>query len=152
MSAASLVSAAALALPVANAVAVAGAAHGGRDAKTVVVVNASVEGTVVDVRGGYGTWGALQVELSVRQVLDVTGHVKKLASVAITGVSWPVFPNRTPRSVFINRQALPLLQQETLELQLEAATRLAIISGASDTTTAWRSSLQAALVRADRPR
>jgi uncharacterized protein with FMN-binding domain len=76
---------------------------------------------------------------------------KTSVSIKITGVSWPVFPNHTPRSIYINGQALPLLQQETLQLQSKAATQLENISGASNSTVAWLTSLQAALIQAEKP-
>ena len=76
---------------------------------------------------------------------------KPAVSIKINSVSWPVFPNHTSRSIYINQQALPLLQGETMQLQATAATKLINISGASQTTTAWKTSLQAALLKSETP-
>ena len=57
----------------------------------------------------------------------------------------PVSPNHTDRSIFINQQALPYLIQETLQAQ---STGINMISGATDTSYAFQSSLQAAILAA----
>jgi len=95
-------------------------------------------------------WGYMEVQLKVIQTETIVGS-KDSVSIKITGVSWPVFPNHTPRSIYINTQALPLLQAETLQLQANAWIDLVNISGASNTTVAWRSSLQVALAKAETP-
>ena len=76
---------------------------------------------------------------------------KPIVSIKITGVSWPVFPNHTPRSIYINQQALPLLQRETLQLQATPRRKLMNIAGATHTSVSWHTSLQAALAKAETP-
>ena len=49
---------------------------------------------------------------------------KPKVSIKITGVSWPIYPDHTPKSKYINAQAMPLLQQETMQLQASAGTKL----------------------------
>jgi uncharacterized protein with FMN-binding domain len=58
----------------------------------------------------------------------------------------PVYPNHTDRSVFINQQALPLLVQETLTAQFTGG--VSMISGASNTSDAFITSLQGAIAAA----
>jgi hypothetical protein len=138
-----LVCAAALALPVANAAALTRTARAVASKK---VITETVTGPTVMCH----RWGFMQVQLKVVKT-EVTTGAKTSVSIKITGVSWPVFPNHTPRSIYINGQALPLLQQETLQLQAKAATQLENISGASNSTVAWLTSLQAALIKAEKP-
>jgi uncharacterized protein with FMN-binding domain len=85
-------------------------------------------------------WGSIQVQLKVSQSV-VGGKVK----VKILSLTWPVWPQHTVRSVFINERALPLLQQQVLQLQ---SANIETISGATDVTTAFKQSLQAALLNA----
>jgi len=63
----------------------------------------------------------------------------------ILAVTWPIWPQHTARSVFINEKALPLLQQQVLELQ---SAKVETISGATNVTVSFVRSLQAALVAA----
>ena len=57
---------------------------------------------------------------------------KPTVSIKITSVGWPVYPDHTPKSKYINAQALPLLQFETLKLQaIRPATDMPVISGAT---------------------
>jgi uncharacterized protein with FMN-binding domain len=116
----------ALALPPLNAVAAARA-----KAVTKIVIGS----TVVCKK-----WGSVQVQLKVTQSI-VGGKMK----VKILDVAWPVWPQHTVRSVFINQRALPLLKQEVLQLQ---SANLETISGATDITLAFKQSLQAALLAA----
>ena len=58
----------------------------------------------------------------------------------------PVYPNHTDRSVFINQQALPMLEQEALAAQFTGGINM--ISGASDSSDAFIQSLQSALLAA----
>jgi uncharacterized protein with FMN-binding domain len=60
----------------------------------------------------------------------------------------PIYPNHTDRSVFINQQALPMLEQEVLSAQFTGGINM--ISGASDSSNAFIQSLQAAIVQAKR--
>ena len=95
-------------------------------------------------------WGYMQVRLKVVKT-EVTGAAKPKISIKILAVDWPVYPDHTPKSKYINAQALPLLQQETLQLQADAGSNLVNISGATQTTVSWRESLQAALLQALKP-
>ena len=72
-------------------------------------------------------------------------------SIKILAVDWPIYPDHTPKSKYINAQALPLLQQETMQLQADAGSKLQNISGATHTTVSWRESIQAALAQALKP-
>jgi uncharacterized protein with FMN-binding domain len=85
-------------------------------------------------------WGSIQVQLKISQT-TVGGKVK----FKILDVSWPTWPQHTSRSVFINEKALPLLEQEVLQLQ---SAKLETIAGATDITVAFKQSLQAALLAA----
>ena len=118
---------------------------GTREAKKVVT-NVTVNGSVVRCH----QWGFMEVQLKVVKT-EVTGAGKPVVSIKITSVSWPVYPTHTPRSIYINQQALPLLQGETMQLQASAGAKLINISGASQTTTAWKTSLQAALLKSETP-
>jgi len=120
----------ALALPPLNAVAAA-------RAKTVTK---TVIGTTVVCK----KWGSIQVQLKIAQSV-VNGKVTKFR---ILDVSWPVWPQHTVRSVFINERALPLLKQEVLQLQ---SANLETISGATNVTDSFKQSLQAALLAAKTP-
>jgi len=72
-------------------------------------------------------------------------------SIKILAVTWPIYPDHTPKSVYINNQALPLLQGETIQLGAASGTKLQNISGATHTSVAWQASLQAALALAEKP-
>jgi uncharacterized protein with FMN-binding domain len=85
-------------------------------------------------------WGPIQVKLKVAQTI-VKGKVK----IRILAVSEPIWPQHTVKSVFINTRALPLLEQEVLQLQ---GANLETISGATDVSVSFKSSLQAALIAA----
>lgn len=87
-------------------------------------------------------WGSIQVQLKVAHT--VAGGKAKIK---ILDVAWPVWPQHTVRSVFINERALPLLKQEVLQLQ---SANLEVISGATDVTVAFKQSLQAALLAAQK--
>ena len=63
----------------------------------------------------------------------------------IIAVTVPVSPNHTDRSVFINQQALPILIHETLQSQ---STGINMVSGATDSSYAFQSSLQSAILAA----
>src|SRR5581483_6398353 len=108
--------------------------------KKKVVTTETVTGPVVKCH----QWGFMQVRLKVVKT-EVTGAGKPKVSIKITAIDWPVYPDHTPKSKYINAQALPLLQGETLQLQASAGTKLENISGATHTTVAWHTSLQAAL-------
>jgi uncharacterized protein with FMN-binding domain len=118
----------ALALPSADAVA----------AMKAKAVTKTVVGTTVICK----KWGSIQVRLKVSQS-RVGGKVK----VKILAVDEPIWPQHTVRSVFINERALPLLEQQVLQVQ---SGNIEVISGATDVTTAFKQSLQAALLAAQK--
>jgi hypothetical protein len=89
-------------------------------------------------------WGPLQLHVKITQSV-VGGKVKSFKILAIT---WPIWPQHTVRSVFINQKALPLLQQQVLELQ---SAKIETISGATDITVSFKQSLAAALIAAKTP-
>ena len=122
------------------------ASSGTREAKKVVT-NVTVNGPLVKCH----QWGFMELQLKVQKTVVSTGGGKPKVTIKINSVNWPVFPNHTSRSIYINQQALPLLQGETMQLQASAGTKLINISGASQTTTAWKTSLQAALLKSETP-
>ena len=91
------------------------------------------------------------VELKVTKTETTAANGKPVVSIHINSVGWPTFPNHTPRSIYINQQALPLLQAETLQLQAASGKKIVNISGASNTTVSWVASLQGALLKAQTP-
>ena len=129
-----VVTAVAMGIPVANAAAA---------AKKVITVTKSVTGPQAQA----SRWGYIQVTLVVRKTTTVVG-TKKTVARKITAVKVPVYPNHTDRSVYINGQALPWLRQETLAAQFKGNVQL--ISGATDTSSAFQRSLQAALLTAEK--
>jgi hypothetical protein len=141
----------ALAVPVGNALAMGRSVRAGTAPKKIVKT-VTVDGPSVRCIASYGghLWGYMVVELKVTKT-ETMVNGKPNVAIKINTVSWPTFPTHTPRSIYINQQALPLLQQETLQLQARAGTRLDNISGATNTTVAWRASLQAALAKAEKP-
>jgi uncharacterized protein with FMN-binding domain len=82
-------------------------------------------------------WGPLQVQVKIAQSV-VGGKVKY----KILDVSWPIWPQHTVRSVFINQKALPLLRQQVLEVQ---SGKIETISGATQVSVSFKQSLQVAL-------
>jgi hypothetical protein len=122
------------------------AARNARPTSKTAVSTETVEGPIVKCR----QWGNMQVRLEVTKTETTTGANKTNVSIRIAklrDVSWPVFPNHTPRSIYINQLALPLLQLETYKLQATAAHKLQLIAGA--TNNCWTTSLQAALLQAE---
>jgi uncharacterized protein with FMN-binding domain len=90
-------------------------------------------------------WGNLQLTLTIKKTTTTVGS-KKTVKRKITAVKVPTYPNHTDRSVFINSQALPMLVQEALTAQFKG--NIDLISGATDTSSAFAQSLQAALLAA----
>jgi uncharacterized protein with FMN-binding domain len=133
------VSSLALALPVANAVGGTTAAKA-TPKKKVVTVTKNVTGPAAQT----DRWGYTQVTLVVKKTTTTVG-TKKTVARRIVGVS-ATAPNHTDRSVFINEQAIPLLRQEVLTAQLNP--NIQLISGATDTSYAFGTSLQAAILQA----
>jgi uncharacterized protein with FMN-binding domain len=116
-----IVSAVALASPVAPALAKV------KPKKKPVVVTRSVQGPSVSMQ-----WGPIQVTVKVKG--------KKIIDISAT------YPTERPRSQFINSQAIPMLKQEVLQLQ---SARIDLIGGATLTSEAYATSLQAALQKAN---
>ena len=85
-----------------------------------------------------GRWGQLQIDLKISKV---PGGKK----FKILAVSWPIWPQHTARSTFINEKALPLLEQQVLQVQ---SAKIETISGATQVSVSFVQSLQAALVAA----
>ena len=130
-----------------NALALVRTAKAPTTIKKKVVSTITVTGPVVKCH----QWGFMQVQLKVVKT-EVTGaNGKPTVSIKITSVSWPIYPDHTPKSKYINAQALPLLQQETMQLQAASGSKLENIAGATHTTVSWRASLQAALAKALTP-
>jgi uncharacterized protein with FMN-binding domain len=92
-------------------------------------------------------WGFMKLALTVKQTVVSVGPKKTVTGVKITGVAEPISPTHTDRSIYINKQALPLLNTEVQQLQLNSA-KLETISGATDSTDSFVKSLQAALLAA----
>jgi uncharacterized protein with FMN-binding domain len=88
--------------------------------------------------GKNGKWGPLQVDLRISKVPGSTKF-------KILAVTWPIWPQHTARSVFINEKALPLLQMQVLQLQ---SAKIDTISGATNVSDSFIQSLQAALLAA----
>jgi hypothetical protein len=130
-----------------NAFALVGSAKAPTTIKKKVVTTVSVTGPSVKCH----QWGFMQVRLKVVKTEVTSGSGKPQVSIKITAVDWPVYPTHTPKSKYINAQALPLLQEETMQLQASAGTKLENIAGATHTTVSWRESLQAALAQALTP-
>jgi uncharacterized protein with FMN-binding domain len=125
-------SAVAIGIPVADATAA---------TKSVVTVTKRVTGPQAQA----DRWGYIQVTLVVKKTTTIVG-TKRTVKRKITGVTVPVYPNHTDRSVYINQQALPWLKQETLAAQFKG--NIQLISGATNTSDAFVQSLQAALIAA----
>ena len=131
--------AAALALPNVNA----WAAATTQTAKTkVVTATRSFTGTAAQA----DRWGDVQVTIVVKKTTTTnltTG--KKTVKRKITAARTPVYPNHTDRSVFINQRALPILIRETIQTQ---SSGVDMVSGATDTSSAFQQSLQSAILKA----
>jgi uncharacterized protein with FMN-binding domain len=134
-----LIGATALASQAANAVAAVKAAAA--TPKKVTVVKKSVTGP----EGQVDRWGYIKVTLVVRKTTTTVG-TKKTVKRKIIGVKVPEYPNHTDRSIFINQQALPYLEQEVLQAQMNP--NIQLVSGATDTSDGFLQSLQAAILKA----
>jgi hypothetical protein len=82
---------------------------------------------------------------------EITGAGKPKVSLELHAVTWPVSPDRTAESRFLNVEALGYLMQETLRLRVPVAAKVENISGATQTSACWRTSLQAVLTEALKP-
>jgi uncharacterized protein with FMN-binding domain len=138
---AAVLGAVALALPNANAWATAEQAT----AKTKVVTKTR---SFTGAASAADRWGNVEVVIVVRKRTTINVTTKKEAvKRRITSVRVPAYPNHTDRSIFVNQQALPVLIQETIRAQSSA---IDMVSGATDTSEAFRQSLQSAIVKARR--
>jgi uncharacterized protein with FMN-binding domain len=108
-------------------------------AKTAKTVTKTVLGSTVICK----KWGPLQLKLKIAQTI-VNGKVK----FKILQVTEPIWPQHTDKSVFINQKALPLLEQQLIELQ---SPNIETISGATDITISFKQSLAVALKLAATP-
>ena len=122
------------------------AGNAGALAKKKVVSTVRISSPVVKC----GRWGSVQLRLKLART-EITGAGKPKVSIRILSVAWPVSPDRTPESRYLDVLALGYLKQETLKLRTPVASRLENISGATQTTACWLQSLQAALTRALKP-
>jgi len=132
---------ASLALPFANTAAKAATDSKVAPKKKVVTTKVTVSGD----QGSADRWGVVQVTLIVKKVTTTIG-AKKTVKRSIIDLQVPVYPNHTDRSVFINQQALPMLEQEVLQVNYSGTINL--ISGATYTSQGFVSSLQSALLKA----
>jgi uncharacterized protein with FMN-binding domain len=123
--------AAALALPTANAWAATTAA------KKVVV--RKFTGTAVQA----DRWGYVQVTITVRKTTTTSGGKRKVArrmiNLTATG------PSHTARSSLITSRAIPILRSEALKAQ---SANIQLVSGATDVSQAFDQSLQSAILKA----
>jgi uncharacterized protein with FMN-binding domain len=76
-------------------------------------------------------WGNVQVRIRVSG-----GRITNVGA---------VYPNHKARSVSINERAIPILKREVLKAQ---SAKIQAVSGASDTSEAYKSSLQSAISKA----
>jgi uncharacterized protein with FMN-binding domain len=136
------VSALALTLPAASAVAATRSTAAAATPKKKVV---TVKKTVTGPQAQADRWGSVEVTLVVRKTTTTIG-AKKTVARKIVAVNVPIYPNHTDRSVFINQQALPMLVQEALSAQFTGGINM--ISGASNSSDAFIQSLQSALATA----
>lgn len=103
-----------------------------------------VEGPVVAV----DRWGVLQVALIVKKTTTKTKTRTRVVR-RITAVRLPIYPRSgAPHTVGLNRKVLPVLVQQVFAGQL--TTQIQYISEATDTSVAFETSLQAALLKARR--
>jgi uncharacterized protein with FMN-binding domain len=118
-----------LALPVVNA--------GAAATKPKVVIR-KFSGTTYQVEH----FGQLQVVITVKKTT-----VGKKVTRKITAISVPVYPASSGRSQYISENAIPILRSEALRAQ---SGNIDLVSGATDTSDAFVSSLQAAILKARR--
>ena len=109
---------------------------------TVDVVTKDLTGTQV----GAGDWGYVQVVITVQKTTTTTG-TNTTVDRKITDVNVPVFPNDAARSAFISEHTIPQLVRETLT---EQSADIHLVGGATYTSRAFVSSLQAALLLAQK--
>ena len=103
--------------------------------------------TVPGPSGECKRWGPLQVRIKIRKTTTTIGTTRKVA-VKILAIDFPIVSHATFKTRYINEQALPLLVEEVMEIQ---NANVETISGATDTTVAFKTSLQAAILQAKKP-
>jgi uncharacterized protein with FMN-binding domain len=128
-----------LALPASNLM----AATPAKSAPKKKVVTVTITGPKAPC-GPKNKWGDLQVRIKVKKTTTTIGSRKRVA-IKILEIDFPVVSDFTFKTVLINRQALPLLVEDTLELQ---SAKVENISGATDTVVSFKQSLQAAILAA----
>jgi uncharacterized protein with FMN-binding domain len=134
---AATLTAATIALPTANTVAVAAA----KPAKKKTVVTKKVTGPAVEA----DRWGTVQVTATIRRTTTLAKGRRKVTRTLVNiGGS---FTYHTDRSLYIMQQALPLLRQSALQAK---SANVGMVSGATYTSEAFLQSLQAALVEAQK--
>jgi len=126
-------SAFALAVPVANAVA-ATRSTSKTTAKKVVTTTKKVTGVAAEA----DRWGTVQVVVTAK--ITVAGSKKTIKYTDLGGT----YSYHTDRSQFIMSQSLPMLRQEFLSAQ---SSNIQTVSGATMTSQAFEQSLQSALLK-----
>ena len=112
--------------------------------KKVVTLWKQARGPAVQV----DRWGEIQVVLVVRKRITTIG-TKRTVARKITAVRLPVWPNQGgTHTIGLNRRVIPLLSQEVLREQF--ATRVDVISEATDTSVGFSLSLQVAIANGRR--
>lgn len=133
---AAIIVTASLALPVVEA----GAVH----KRKVVTVWKQARGPAVVV----DRWGEIQVVLVIRKRTVAEG-TRRIVTRRITAVRLPVWPNQGgAHTIGLNRKVIPILSREVLREQF--ATKVNIISEATDTSLGFSKSLQVALANGRR--
>jgi thiazole synthase ThiGH ThiG subunit len=132
-------SAAALAVPTAEAWARAGVV--GTTVKPKVVIATK---SFTGAPGSADRWGEVEVTLVVRRTTTTVGK-RVTVKRRITAVRVPIYPNHTGRSIDINSQALPILAQDVLGTQ---TVKVDLLSGATYTSQGFYASASAALKQA----
>ena len=133
--------AATIALPTANAVAATVNTADAAVAPKKIVVTRKVSGSAVEA----DRWGTVQINVTVRKTTVVVKGAKKVTRKVIDiGGS---FSYHTDRSLYIMKEALPLLRQSALK---SMSANVDTISGATYTSEAFVHSLQEALVKANK--
>ena len=128
---AAVLSAGALTLPVANAVA---ATRNATKATAKKTVTRTVTGTAAEA----DRWGTVQVKVTAK---ITTSGAKKTIKYTDLGGSYSY---HTDRSQYIMSQSLPMLRQEFLSAQ---GASIQMVSGATNTSEAFMQSLQSALLQ-----
>lgn len=112
--------------------------------KKVVTLWKQARGPAVQV----DRWGEIQVVLVIRKRITTIG-TKRTVARKITAVRLPVWPNQGgTHTIGLNRRVIPILSQEVLREQF--ATRVDVISEATDTSVGFSLSLQVALANGRR--